>query len=171
LIDEHLEVARLTRELASHLLERATINSRHFNMGVTEVRAVEQLYLQGPMTSGELGRALALTSGSVTALVNRLLRQDMVIREIDPRDRRKVWISFRPDRIEQFLAPYLSTIEKGQAIVQSYSKEDLAIVLRFLTDYCNASTDATAMIARELSDNRPKKRRAGSSKTGGANND
>ena len=50
MIDEHLEVARLTRELASHLLERATINSRHFNMGVTEVRAVEQLYLQGPMT-------------------------------------------------------------------------------------------------------------------------
>jgi len=44
LVREHLDVARLTRELASHLLERAVINARYFDMGVTEVRAIEQLY-------------------------------------------------------------------------------------------------------------------------------
>ena len=159
MIKEHLEVARLTRELASHLLERAVINARYFDMGVTEVRAIEQLYLSGPMTSGELGRALALTSGSVTALVNRLLARDMVTRKVDEIDRRKVWISVHPDRVEAFLAPYQTTIKGGQSLVESYSKKDMAIVTQFLTDYCNASIKATEMIARELPDNRTKKQR------------
>ncbi|MBX3595062.1 MarR family transcriptional regulator [Sphingomonas sp.] len=156
MLDAHLQVARLTRELASHLLERAVITARHLDIGVTEVRAVEQLYLSGSMTSGELGRSLALTSGSVTALVNRLLKRGLVDRQVDENDRRRVRISVRADRVDEFLAAYATTIAGGQQIVERFSDADLTTVVRFLTAYRDASVLATGMLAGELPDNRTK---------------
>jgi len=168
MLEQHLEVARLTRELASQLLEKAVMVARHFDLGTTEVRAVEQLYLSGPMTSGELGRALALTSGSVTALVRRLLANDLVERTVDRQDRRKVWISVKEDKVEGFLQPYLSTIAQGQSVIERFSDDDLATVTRFLKEYCAASSTATA--ATELDGDRSVKpggrKQTGSKMTG-----
>lgn len=159
MLEPHLEIARLTRELASQLLEKAVLVARHFNLGTTEVRAIEQLYLSGPMTAGELGRALALTSGSVTALVKRLQANDLVERTVDRQDRRKVWISLRDDKIEEFLRPYLSTIAQGQSVIERFSDGELATVTRFLREYCAASNAGAAVSERET--------RAGIARPGG----
>ncbi|RJX67877.1 MarR family transcriptional regulator [Tsuneonella suprasediminis] len=159
MLEPHLEIARLTRELASQLLEKAVMVARHFDLGTTEVRAIEQLYLSGPMTAGDLGRALALTSGSVTALVKRLQANDLVERTVDRQDRRKVWISLRDDKIEEFLRPYLSTIAQGQSVIDRFSDDDLATVTRFLKEYCTASSAENMATERET--------RADSAKPGG----
>lgn len=150
MIKEHLHVARLTRALASHLLERAALTARHLDLGVTEIRAVEQLYLSQPMTIGDLGSSLALTSGSVTALVKRLVAREIVVRQADDEDRRRVWISINPDMIAWFESFYLSTIAIGQQAVQDFPQEDLATVVRFLEHYCVASTASTDNLKREF---------------------
>ncbi len=150
MLEEHLQVARLTRALASHLLERATITARYLGLGVTEVRALEQLYLSGPMTLGDLGSSLALTSGSVTALVRRLQTKELVLREVDRDDRRKVWLSLRPDKVEWFLEPYQSTIAGGQMVVAGFEKGDLEKAIAFLGSYSRASTEATEMVRHQL---------------------
>ncbi|ROT93724.1 MarR family transcriptional regulator [Altererythrobacter sp. FM1] len=149
MLEQHLEIARLTRELASQLLEKAVLVARHFDLGTTEVRAIEQLYLSGPMTAGDLGRALALTSGSVTALVKRLQANDLVERTVDRQDRRKVWISLRGDKIEELLQPYLSTIAQGQSVIDRFSDGDLATVTRFLKEYCAASSAESLATERD----------------------
>ncbi|MBO9512378.1 MarR family transcriptional regulator [Erythrobacter sp. A6_0] len=148
--DEHLQVARLTRGLASHLLERATITARHHGLGVTEVRAMEQLYLTGPMTAGELGTSLALTSGSVTALVGRLLKNKLVVRTRDEDDRRKVWITIAPDKADEFIAPYLDTIKGGSRVVKGFSKEDRQTAVRFLEAYYQASAIGTEDLRKTM---------------------
>src|SRR5690349_16918583 len=47
-----------------------------------------------PMTAGELGAELGLTSGTVTALLDRLERAGHVRRERDPSDRRRVLLHY-----------------------------------------------------------------------------
>ena len=148
--EEHLQVARLTRGLASHLLERSVITARHHGLGVTEVRAMEQLYLTGPMTAGELGTSLALTSGSVTALVGRLLKNNLVVRTRDDDDRRKVWITLSPEKADDFIAPYLNTIKGGSRVVKGFSKEDRQIAVRFLEAYYQASAIGTEELRKTL---------------------
>lgn len=44
------------------------------------------------MTAGELGKKTGLSTGSVTALVDRLEKAGYVVREKDPNDRRRVVI-------------------------------------------------------------------------------
>ena len=150
MIEEHLHVVRLTRALASHLLERAALTARHLDLGVTEIRAVEQLYLSQPMTIGDLGSSLALTSGSVTALVKRLILKEIVVRQADEEDRRRVWISINPAKIAWFESFYLSTIAIGQRAVEDFPQEDLETVVRFLEHYCAASTASTDNLKKEF---------------------
>ena len=111
---------------------------------------MEQLYLTGPMTAGELGTSLALTSGSVTALVGRLLKNKLVVRTRDEDDRRKVWITIAPDRAEEFIAPYLNTIKGGSRVVKGFSKEDRQIAVRFLEAYYQASAIGTEDLRKNI---------------------
>jgi DNA-binding MarR family transcriptional regulator len=59
----------------------------------TDHLALGALFDEGPMTAGELCERTGLTSGSITALVDRLERAGHVRRERDSRDRRKVIVA------------------------------------------------------------------------------
>lgn len=50
----------------------------------------------GPLTPTEIGRRLDLTSGSVTALIDRLVERELVSRMPAPKDRRSTAIELRP---------------------------------------------------------------------------
>jgi DNA-binding MarR family transcriptional regulator len=65
-------------------------------MGVTEVVALGHLHQDGPLTPRELGARLALTSGSVTALLDRLVRGGFVTRTLNPDDRRSLLAAVTP---------------------------------------------------------------------------
>lgn len=51
---------------------------------------------RGGLTAGEIGARLGLTSGSVTALVDRLVRAGLVERAPDPADRRRALVVLQP---------------------------------------------------------------------------
>ena len=63
--------------------------SRALGIGRSDLRALNLLE-HGPLTAGEIGDRLDLTSGSVTALINRLETGGMVRRVKDGNDRRVV---------------------------------------------------------------------------------
>ena len=50
----------------------------------------------GILTTGEIGRAMVKASQTITGLVDRLEVQDLVERQFDRRDRRKVWVRLTP---------------------------------------------------------------------------
>jgi len=154
MIEDHFQIARQLRRLSSNLLERAVIHAHNFDLGVTEVRAIEQLFVTGSMTAKELGQSLALTSGSVTALVNRLVQNGLVDRSVDSNDRRKVKITIVPDQIPRLSAPYMLYIPEFLERAKKYSKAERQTVIQFLTDYAEASTTATQKISQVLPDNR-----------------
>ncbi|MEE8601122.1 MarR family winged helix-turn-helix transcriptional regulator [Euzebya tangerina] len=71
----------------------------------SDLRALNVLE-HGPVSAGQLGDALQLTSGSVTALVDRLIESGYVTRAASATDRRKVQISLTPQTYEAFATIY-----------------------------------------------------------------
>jgi hypothetical protein len=56
----------------------------------TDHKCVDFLLMNGPLTAGELATLTALTTGAITAALDRLERAGFAKREDDPDDRRRV---------------------------------------------------------------------------------
>jgi len=65
-------------------------------VGTSEVVALGFLYHDGPRTPSEIGQRLNLTSGSVTALLDRLEGAAFVTRSQNPEDRRSLLATATP---------------------------------------------------------------------------
>jgi DNA-binding MarR family transcriptional regulator len=65
-------------------------------VGTTEIVALGFLHLDGPHTPTDIGNLLNLTSGSVTALLDRLEAAAFVARSHNPDDRRSVLATVTP---------------------------------------------------------------------------
>jgi DNA-binding MarR family transcriptional regulator len=66
-------------------------------LGLTDLDALEQLELNGPLPQRELGSRLLLTSGAVTMLVDRLERLGLARRTPHPSDRRVTQVELMPE--------------------------------------------------------------------------
>jgi DNA-binding MarR family transcriptional regulator len=63
----------------------------------SEGLVVDLLQQYGPMTAGDVAREAHLSSGAVTAVVDRLVEKGFVQRSEDPSDRRRVLVELRPE--------------------------------------------------------------------------
>lgn len=100
------------RELG-HALDRFDeAASRAMGLGRSDLRALNVLE-HGPLPSGEIAARLGLTTGSVTALVDRLIQGGYVSRHPSLEDRRKVLIQLEPATYAAFARVYAPC---GQAV-------------------------------------------------------
>ena len=98
----------------------------------TDTRAIDILDRSGPMTAGELAGQARLTSGAVTALVDRLEAAGLVRRTRDTVDRRRVMIELTP-KVAELMAPIFGPVaEEGYRNLASYDDEDVEKLLTFL---------------------------------------
>jgi DNA-binding MarR family transcriptional regulator len=92
-------VVALTQELyrqATALAAAITEGSGLYPTDVAALRALDAA-AGAPVTVSQLGAELRLSSGAVTALVDRLERHGMVQRTRDACDRRRVHVSITPE--------------------------------------------------------------------------
>ena len=86
-----------------------------------------------PLTAGQLGLALGLTSGATTGVIDRLSEQGHLSRRRDDRDRRRVYLAYgEPGWVvaQQFFAP----LERlGNEALEGFSREERAVAARVLT--------------------------------------
>ncbi len=131
--------ADLTRRL-DHLIRNqiaATVLHMHQIAGqlgrnATDLQCLHLLTLHGPCTAGELARQARLTTGAVTAIVDRLQNAGYVRREPDSGDRRKVIIVPDNDRVERDIMPYHAGAQKAMtALYDRYTSEQLAVIADF----------------------------------------
>src|SRR5882757_608096 len=89
-------------------------------VGTTEIVALGFLYHDGPSTPSEIGQRLNLTSGSVTALIDRLEGAAFVTRSQNPDDRRSLLATATPagqhaiqwsyERLDEIIAGALESV-------------------------------------------------------------
>lgn len=119
--------------------------SEKLGLGPGDGKAYDLVLRRGPLTAGELGSATGLTSGSVTALIDRLEAGGYVYRKRDENDRRKVYVHANPAQMATF-APLMSEFLAGlDQLHASYEDE----ALQLLADYMHKVTSlAEETIAR-----------------------
>ena len=93
------------RELGAELEAFDDAAARALGVGRSDLRALNLLE-EGPVAAGELAASLSLSSGAVTALVDRLERAGYVGRTADAGDRRRVLVQLRPETYAAFARVY-----------------------------------------------------------------
>jgi DNA-binding MarR family transcriptional regulator len=100
-------------------------------LDVSAVQCSNLLDLLGPLTAGQLAELTGLTTGAITAVVDRLERAGYVARERDPHDRRRVIVRPLPEG-ERRAAPLFEPMGQAWAeLYARYSAQELAVILDF----------------------------------------
>ena len=92
------ELVGLVQVEVREVLAFAAAMARRTGLGLSEMAALEHLQHagEGGLTPTQLGRRLSLSSGAVTALVDRMERAGQVGRSPHPKDRRSSVVRTRP---------------------------------------------------------------------------
>jgi DNA-binding MarR family transcriptional regulator len=85
-----------------------------------------------PMTAGDLAVATGLTTGAVTAIIDRLERAGLVCRKRDRKDRRKVFVELQQERMKDLAPLYAGLRRSIEALVAKYKEAELALIGDFL---------------------------------------
>jgi DNA-binding MarR family transcriptional regulator len=106
----------------------------------TDARCIDLIDQAGGMTAGELATAAGLTTGAVTAVIDRLETAGVARRVPDPGDRRRVRIEATP-KLWELSEPLIGPmVAESQAIIAELSDSEIA---RF-TDFMNRAIEIQA---------------------------
>jgi DNA-binding MarR family transcriptional regulator len=123
--------------------------ARVLELSENDVLALQYIARAGRLTSTQLATRLGLTSGGVTALVQRLERAGHVLREPHPDDRRSSLLRLSAAaerRLAEVLAPL---IEQIQALSARLAEGEAELVARLLEELASAAErEAEALSSR-----------------------
>jgi DNA-binding MarR family transcriptional regulator len=127
------ELVHLLRVEVGEVLAFAAAMARRTGLGLSEMAALEHLqHSHGGLTPTELGRRLSLSSGAITALVDRLERGGHVERRPNPGDRRSTVVLPVPEGLEEagrHLRPVATELLEATA---GFTEEERAAIGRYL---------------------------------------
>ena len=107
---------------------------RRMGVGLADLHALEELQFSGGMTPGRLGERLQLTSGSVTALADRLERMGLVRRIAHPTDRRTSLLCLTEQAEDWGAEAYGPFGQDMHELAATLSDEVAAEMTRFFTE-------------------------------------
>lgn len=113
--------------------------ARILGLSDTEAAALAYLARSGHLTPGQLGDALGMTSGGVTALTQRLVADGHIVKEPHPTDRRSMVLSATPEIIkaaEECFQPLVSDMDR---LATRLSEREIETIGRFLDDVVGVS--------------------------------
>lgn len=123
----------------SGLLSRRTAEKAGLNS--TDLECLERLCREPSATAGRLAELTGLTTGAITAVIDRLERAGYVRRMPNSNDRRSVIIealATGPRLLQQLVEPLTRSMDK---LNERYEDAELALVLDYLTMALEAGTD------------------------------
>jgi DNA-binding MarR family transcriptional regulator len=95
----------------------------------TDVRVLDLLDLHGPMTAGELADRAGVTTGAVTAILDRLTGAGYLRRVRDDADRRKVYVELTEEATRIASEFYAPIATRGTEMLMRHSVDDLRTIL------------------------------------------
>jgi DNA-binding MarR family transcriptional regulator len=126
---------QLRTEIMGYLGAASDFNeglAKKLELSRTDMRCLDLIGRDGPLTAGRLAEASGLTTGAVTFILDRLEGAGLVMRRRDTEDRRRVWVEIVPEaqqRLERLQQP---VAEEMRQVAQRFKAEELAVVRDFM---------------------------------------
>lgn len=114
-----------------------------YGLGISEMRALSILVREGPQSAGSLMRALHVTSGAVTGIVDRLVARGVARREPDPDDRRRIIVTADLGGFGSEENAYASIGAAFAELYASYSDDEIGFLARHLADSVRITAEET----------------------------
>jgi MarR family 2-MHQ and catechol resistance regulon transcriptional repressor len=118
---------------AHRALQRLAIQSiESFEVGLSDFGVMEMLLHKGPQPVNEIGRRIGLTSGAITAAVDRLESCQLVTREAHPSDRRARVVRLTAEGRKQAARIFAGHKAAMESAASGLSKSERATLIRLL---------------------------------------
>jgi DNA-binding MarR family transcriptional regulator len=148
-LEKQVGIAARDYGISTVLFRNAT--GRKLGLNIADMECLSLLLLKGISTPTELARYTGLTTGSATAMLDRLERARLVKRKPNPKDRRGVLIEVN-DKSAETVGPMVAGIQKVQSeLIASYSDEELKTIADFLTRFARNVEEYTKTIDTDVS--------------------
>ena len=116
-------------QVLTQMLDEAAAD--YLGINTTDGRALDVIdQAGGRVTAGELARELRLSTGAVTAILDRLEQAGYARRVPDPDDRRRVLIEQTP-KVQKAASQIYGGPEDASAWADGFSNAELDVLLRF----------------------------------------
>ncbi len=147
--DAKRRVVMATQEygIASVLFRNAI--GRKLGLNITDIGCINFLFIKGTSTPTELARYTGLTTGSTTALLDRLERGNLIRRIPNPNDRRGIIVEVH-ERSREIVGPMVAGAQKAQnELLDAYTTEELTTISDFLRRFTENVNQQTSNIERQ----------------------
>lgn len=138
------EATSLFRQLLDESQQYTEFMGDALRVNDTDFKAMGALMENGAMTAGELAKAIGVSPGAATSVIDRLVAVGHATREQNPSDRRGVLVVPNPHSVESawgHLAPIIATSE---GTIRAMSTDEQRAVLTYLHAMRDAFTQARA---------------------------
>ncbi|WP_161796915.1 MarR family winged helix-turn-helix transcriptional regulator [Devosia soli] len=150
----HDQIDALIRDLNDEMSRGYRAFSAAVGLNLSDLMAIGFIRDQeGKATPTALARQLGMTSGATAILINRLERENYVLRAQHPTDRRGTLLKVGP-AAEKVSSILLSSRAQRlrEAVLDRYSPADLEVVERFLSDIVGALRQRNERLEDELAE-------------------
>jgi DNA-binding MarR family transcriptional regulator len=98
------------------------------------MRCLDFLERVGPATAGQLAAETGLTTGAITAVLDRLERAGLARRAPDPGDRRRVLVEPTKKALGLGARFYGEHMKQSERVYRRYTEDELALLLGFVRE-------------------------------------
>jgi DNA-binding MarR family transcriptional regulator len=142
LIDEVQRSQEATARFDQAVAEAAGLNR-------TDMRALDVINREGPVTAGRVAEATGLTSGAMTTALDRLERAGVARRVRDPGDRRRVLLEITPEAQREAGRYYGPHLAHAEGLYRRYTTAQLELLLEFVRSGRELNEEQAARLEQE----------------------
>ena len=140
------EVNEALRRVNAQFVLLSDTVARRVGLHPTDLQCLDLLRMAGPVTASTLAARVGLTTGAMTAVIDRLERAGLVRRERVEQDRRVVMVHVVRATVRPIEALYKPLGEQMVEVDRTFSPAQLATVLAYL----NRTLEACAQHVNRL---------------------
>ena len=148
----HAELVEATQRLTASSQRLAHTFAAGHGLHPTDLIAlIHVMHAQArgrPLTAGQLGTALELGSGSVTAVIDRLVAEGHIERRRSPRDRRRIHLHYAPEGQRVATRFFTPLSRLADEVMNGFSVAELEVIGRFLEQMVTATDQAAEATRR-----------------------
>lgn len=131
--DNIIAIRKLSQQYAYSSLQMHETIAKSLGFSATDHKYLSFFLVKGSLTAGELAELSGLTTGAVTGLIDRFEKKNLIKRQFDSTDRRKVIIVPDTKKIIKLFEPYYKEFQtKTEKLIATFSNKEIEIIESYL---------------------------------------